>query len=84
MFQQYDKLWIHVCRYRGGHILTEPIQTDHLDRFGSVSLVKTLVSVYWIANRHHSVWILVWKDSKWIQTDPIQNLKSFKIYDVSI
>lgn len=52
------------CNIRGGHILTEPIQTDLLNRFGSVSLVKTLVSVYWIANRHHSVW----KDSKPIQS----------------
>ena len=59
---------------RGGHILTEPIQTDGLDRFGSVSLIKILVSVYWIVNRYYSVWILVWKDFKWIQTDPIQNL----------
>ena len=55
-------MYAMVCT-RGGHILTEPIQTD-----------KILVSVYWIVNRYHSVWILVWKDFKWIQTDPIQNL----------
>ena len=76
-----------VHQLRGGHILTEliqtdpngrskPIQTDHLDRFGSVSLVKKLVSVYWIANRHHSVWI----SSKPIQTDPIQKYYIITLY----
>ena len=71
---------ISAAMSRGGHILTEPIQADHLDRFGSVSLVKKLVSVYWIANRHHSVWISVWKDSKPIQTDQIQKYYIITLY----
>ena len=66
--------WAIEESHRGGHILTEPIQTDPNRPFGSVwiGFISKNIGFGLLDCKPTSlVWISIWKNFKWIQTDPI-------------